>query len=242
MTRLSRTSPKTRVLIVLGLAGAALVAAVAVHASIPGPDGVIHGCYGPSGNLRVVDSADTCRHPEIELDWNQTGPTGATGPAGPTGATGPVGPAGATGATGTTGPTGPAGPTGATGATGANGATGATGPPGTPGSSFLAGSSGGQLSTGNNGGGCGGLIGVGSCEQIGNEGLVQQVLPVGGTVHNLYVTVSTAPGAGVHERWAVIVNGAGSAFFCDIDNLATSCSNTVVSFPLSPGDRVWLEA
>ena len=120
--------------------------------------------------------------------------------------------------------------------------TGPPGPPGTPGASFLAGSSGGQLSTGNNGSGCGGLIGVGSCEQIGNAGLVQQVVPVSGTLHDLYVTVSAAPGAGVHERWALIVNGAGTAVGCDIDDLATSCSDTTDSFPLAAGDRVWLEA
>jgi hypothetical protein len=120
--------------------------------------------------------------------------------------------------------------------------TGPPGPPGTPGSSFLAGSSGGQLSTGNNGSGCGGLIGVGSCAQVGDGGLVQQVVPVGGTLHDLYVTVSAAPGAGVHDRWALIVNGAGTAVGCDIDNLATSCSDTADSFPLAAGDRVWLEA
>jgi hypothetical protein len=120
--------------------------------------------------------------------------------------------------------------------------TGPPGPPGTPGSSFLAGSSGGQLSTGNNGSGCGGLIGVGSCAQIGNGGLVQQVVPVSGTLHDLYVTTSVAPGTGVHERWALIVNGAGTSVGCDIDNLATSCSDTSGSFPLAAGDRVWLEA
>jgi len=120
--------------------------------------------------------------------------------------------------------------------------TGPPGPPGTPGSSFLAGSSGGQPSTGNNGSGCGGLIGVGSCAQIGNAGLVQQVVPVSGTLHDLYVTVSAAPGAGIHERWNLIVNGAGVSVGCDIDNLATSCSDTTNSFPLAAGDRVWLEA
>jgi hypothetical protein len=119
---------------------------------------------------------------------------------------------------------------------------GPPGPPGTPGSSFLAGSSGGQLSTGNNGSGCGGLIGVGSCAQLGNTGLVRQVIPVSGTLHDLYVTVSAAPGTGVHERWALIVNGAGTAVGCDIDNLATSCSDTTNSFPLTAGDTVWLEA
>lgn len=129
-----------------------------------------------------------------------------------------------------TGPPGPPGPPGS------------PGPPGTPGSSFLAGSSGGQLSTGNNGPGCGGLVGVGSCAPTGSGGVVQQVIPVGGTLHDLHVTVSAAPGAGIHERWALIVDGAGTAVGCDIDNLATSCSDTSDSFPLAAGDVVWLEA
>jgi hypothetical protein len=137
------------------------------------------------------------------------------------------------GQTGPQGPPGPAGP---------QGPTGPQGPPGTPGSSFLAGSSGGQLSTGNNGSGCGGLIGVGSCAQVGSAGIVQQVVPVSGALHDLYVTVSVAPGTGVHERWALIVNGAGTAVGCDIDNLATSCSDTTNSFTLAAGDKVWLEA
>jgi hypothetical protein len=161
-------------------------------ASIPDSSGVFHACYKKhNGQLRLVESASSCRPSEKATSWSQTGPPG---------------------------------------------------PPGTPGSSFLAGSSGGQLSTGNNGPGCGGLIGVGSCEQVGNGGLVQQVVPVSGTLHDLYVTVSAAPGAGVHERWALIVDGAGTAVGCDTDNLATSCSDTTDSFPLAAGDTVWLEA
>jgi len=134
------------------------------------------------------------------------------------------------------------GPQGPPGTPGPQGLPGPQGPPGTPGSSFLAGSSGGQLSTGNHGAGCGGLIGVGSCAPLGSSGLVAQVVPVGGTLHDLHVRLSAAPGVGVHERWAIIVNGAGTALGCDIDGTATSCSNTAVSFPLSAGDTVWLEA
>lgn len=95
---------------------------------------------------------------------------------------------------------------------------------------------------GNHGSGCGGLIGVGSCAPLGSSGLVARVVPVGGTLHNLYVHVSAAPGVGVHNRWATIVNGAGTALGCDIDGAATSCNNTAASLPLSAGDTVWLEA
>jgi hypothetical protein len=97
------------------------------------------------------------------------------------------------------------------------------------------------LSTGNNGAaGCGGFIGVGSCSAT--QAPVEQVVPVSGTLRNLYVHLSAAPGVGVHETWAIIVNNAGTFLFCDIDNLATSCSNTTISFPLSAGDTVTLEA
>lgn len=138
--------------------------------------------------------------------------------------------------------TGPQGPPGPQGPQGPQGPPGPQGAPGTPGSSFLAGSSGGQLSTGNHGVGCGGLIGVGSCAPLGSSGLVAQVVPVSGTLHDLHVHLSAAPGAGVHVRWAIIVNGAGTALGCDTDGAATSCSETGVSFPLSAGDNVWLEA
>jgi hypothetical protein len=106
--------------------------------------------------------------------------------------------------------------------------------------SFLAGSSGGALSTGNNGGGCGGFVGVGSCAST--KAVTAQVVPIGGTVNHLYVHVSTAPGVGVHERWAIIVNNAGTALGCDIDGTATSCSDTTDSFAINPGDLVVLEA
>ncbi len=198
-----------------------LVAAFA-QASIPAPNGTISGCFKKNhGQLRVIDpsAGGHCLPSEQPLTWNQTGPTGATG---------------------ATGPTGPAGPTGPTGATGATGATGPQGPAGTPGTSFLAGSSGGELSSGNNGPGCGGFIGVGSCAPT--RDVVTQVVPIGGTVHDLYVQLSAAPGAGVHERWAIIVNNAGTALGCDIDNTATSCNNTIDSFPISPGDVITLEA
>ena len=126
--------PKNRVLlaatvVTLGLIGTTgSIAFAAGKLTVPGPGGVIHGCYNhTNGNLRVVSNASSCRHPELALSWNQTGPQGATGPQGP------VGPTGAQGATG------PAGPQGATGPAGPQGATGATGPQGPAGSKVFAG-------------------------------------------------------------------------------------------------------
>ena len=72
--------------------------AAVAYASIPGPDGVIHGCYKPAdGKLLVIDSAASCPSGDTALNWSQAGPQG---PAGATGATGATGPAGADGVSG----------------------------------------------------------------------------------------------------------------------------------------------
>lgn len=56
-----------------------VLAAVGVgYAAIPSPDGVIHSCYNPSGNLKVVDTdaGEKCGKTEKALGFNQKGPTG----------------------------------------------------------------------------------------------------------------------------------------------------------------------
>jgi hypothetical protein len=78
-----------RTLFVAG--GAALaVATGAAYALIPGPGGVIQGCYKRSGGtLRVIDAAlETCQANEIALPWSQTGPQGPAGADGVDGALG----------------------------------------------------------------------------------------------------------------------------------------------------------
>ena len=102
--------------------------AVPVFASIPGPGGVINGCFQKStGKLRVIDpssarpSLNACHQDELAIHWNQTGAAGPPGPPGPAGPQGPAGPAGAQG------PQGPAGPQGAAGP---QGPAGPMGPPG----------------------------------------------------------------------------------------------------------------
>jgi hypothetical protein len=59
--------------------------AVAATSGIPGPDGVIHGCYGVGGALRVVPAGTACLATETALPWSQTGPAGPAGPQGPQG-------------------------------------------------------------------------------------------------------------------------------------------------------------
>lgn len=84
-----------------------LVVAGIAYAAIPGPDGLIHGCYANStGSLRVTDHDAACKANETALPWNQTGPRGPAGPTGPQGPQGGSGPAGAEGPEGPQGPPG----------------------------------------------------------------------------------------------------------------------------------------
>ena len=94
------------------IAATALAGGIA-WAAIPGPGGVIQGCYKQNGGqLRVVDAAGDCNASELGLSWSQTGPSGpqgAQGPSGPQGGQGPSGPSGQPGADGVSGPSGPSG-------------------------------------------------------------------------------------------------------------------------------------
>jgi hypothetical protein len=86
-------------LVLMNLRRASIAAAVSLPilatggvalASIPDSSGVIHGCYGGNGVLRVIDlPRQVCHKGETSLKWSQTGPQG------PAGAAGPQGPAGA---------------------------------------------------------------------------------------------------------------------------------------------------
>jgi hypothetical protein len=63
--------------------GALVITGGIAYATIPDAADVIHGCYGPNGLLRVIDSpAETCTPNESALEWNQTGPQGAPGEPG----------------------------------------------------------------------------------------------------------------------------------------------------------------
>jgi hypothetical protein len=81
---------KAKSWVVLVVAAAVAAAIGIAHATIPDQGGVIHGCYGKSGQLRVIDApTESCRADETALNWNQTGQPGPRGPAGPTGPAGP---------------------------------------------------------------------------------------------------------------------------------------------------------
>lgn len=67
-------------------------------AAIPGPGGVIHGCYNKhGGQLRVINASAKCRRKEAALNWSEIGPPGPHAGTGPRGATGKSGAPGAPG-------------------------------------------------------------------------------------------------------------------------------------------------
>lgn len=72
-----------RVLTILALVAALLVVGGVAWGSIPGSDGVIHGCYKTSnpatGSVIVVDETASCPSGFAPLNWNQTGPAGVSG-------------------------------------------------------------------------------------------------------------------------------------------------------------------
>jgi hypothetical protein len=84
----NRPSPSTLVMVVALLIAAGGIA----YASIPGPSGVIRGCYTTASPhaLQVIDSGDrACPGGTTALTWNSKGPAGPNGPQGPQGPPGP---------------------------------------------------------------------------------------------------------------------------------------------------------
>ena len=59
-------------------------------AAIPDSSGVITGCYGKQGALRLIntEAGQFCANNETRIQWNQEGPIGATGPQGEAGPAG----------------------------------------------------------------------------------------------------------------------------------------------------------
>jgi hypothetical protein len=88
-----------KLFVLAGSVAGLFIAGGIVYATIPDGGGVIHGCYGPSGKLRVIDTdaGESCNGSETAVTWNQTGPQGPQGLPGSPGATGPAGPQGPAG-------------------------------------------------------------------------------------------------------------------------------------------------
>jgi hypothetical protein len=105
--RLTYANVMSTVAVFVALGGGAYAAVSA----IPGPGGVIHGCYKKKGgSLRLVPAGRRCTKSELAIAFDQQGPPG---PRGPNGATRLLkGPRGFPGAAGERGPKGEAGPAG----------------------------------------------------------------------------------------------------------------------------------
>src|SRR5262245_35923631 len=76
--------------LVAALAGGAIVMVFAggvAWAAIPGPSGVIQGCYDSGGNVKVVEALP-CPRNYTPFQWNQRGPQGEPGSPGAPGAPG----------------------------------------------------------------------------------------------------------------------------------------------------------
>lgn len=87
------TAVRKRILIGLAIIAVLISFGGVAYASIPGPDGVIHGCRKTTdGSARIIDSAASCPSGFTAINWNQTGPQGPVGATGATGAAGPSGP------------------------------------------------------------------------------------------------------------------------------------------------------
>lgn len=111
-----------------GVAVGAAIVAPAIAAGRAPSIKPIYSCVTTStGELRIINSDDTCPAGESKLVWNQQGVPGRRGPEGATG------PAGTAGAPGARGPQGYAGPAGATGPQGPQGSQGLPGNVGNPG-------------------------------------------------------------------------------------------------------------
>jgi hypothetical protein len=136
--------------LIAALVGGTIVMALAgsvAWAAIPGPGGVIQGCYDAGGNVKVVDALP-CPARYTPFQWNQQGiqgpkgdkgdpgsqgPPGAKGDAGAPGQNGADGQPGAQGPPGERGPQGEPGPQGEQGSQGPQGIQGPTGPAGVSG-------------------------------------------------------------------------------------------------------------
>jgi hypothetical protein len=80
----------------LGAVAATVLAGGVAWAAIPGPTGLIQGCYDAGGNVKVVETLP-CPRGYTPFSWSQQGIQGLKGDAGPQGPKGDKGDAGPAG-------------------------------------------------------------------------------------------------------------------------------------------------
>ena len=185
------------------------------------PEEWLASLLGPQGTAGA-DGADgqqgTQGLPGAKGDTGAVGPQGPKGDTGTAGATGAVGPKGDKGDTGATGATGPAGTNGTNGATGAiveNGSSLALVQPSGSTTTYYV------------------FLGANTTETS-----VQQPSAIAGTVANLYVQLSAAPGTGRTWTATLMKNGVATAATCVVSNTATSCSDTAHPVTIVAGDKL----
>jgi hypothetical protein len=84
-------------------------------------------------------------------------------------------------------------------------------------------------------------IAYGSMTVSGTESNVETPLPIGGTLSDLQVRVTTAPGVGASWTFTADINGTGTALFCSIAGAATTCSDSS-AVTVVQGDTLDLDA
>jgi hypothetical protein len=84
----------------------------------------------------------------------------------------------------------------------------------------------------------GGFMGLFVGSSNGTENLVQQLMPVAGTLSNFFVKVDSNPG-GTSITYTVRKNGANSVVTCAIaGGAATSCSDVTHTVAFAAGDLI----
>lgn len=66
---------------------------------------------------------------------------------------------------------------------------------------------------------------VGTSFISGTENIVELPVPTGGTISNLHVVLTAAPGSGSSWTLTLNKNGAASALSCSIANAQTTCND-----------------
>jgi hypothetical protein len=75
-----------------------------------------------------------------------------------------------------------------------------------------------------------------------NEGSVQMVMPVGGTISNLAVNIGTSPGSGRNWVLSIRKNGSTTAVTCKIEGSSAKTCTSNASVTFAAGDLISLEA
>jgi hypothetical protein len=89
---MAKTSRHRAVIAVLVAAGVGLLVPTIAKLAADSPT-VLEACVNPgNGDLRLVNSGETCHSNETRVEWNVTGPAGPPGPQGSPGPQGPPGP------------------------------------------------------------------------------------------------------------------------------------------------------